>query len=239
MLKAVLFDLDGTLLPVDTDEFVEAYFELLTKKLVPFGYEKNDFIKTIWSGVKAMTYNDGTKSNKDAFWEAYEAKYGKDIIEKHTPVFNDFYVNEFKQIKNYCKPNPKAKEIIEELKKMGLKVILATNPLFPLSGLITRTEFIDLNENDFDYITSYENSSFAKPNPKYFEEILKKNGFKKDEVIMFGNNEIEDGSGAIGSGIKTYMVGDYIIKDKENRNKFEYLKFDDIILKVKEMYKEL
>ena len=32
-IKAVLFDLDGTLLPMDQDIFVKSYFGLLAKKL--------------------------------------------------------------------------------------------------------------------------------------------------------------------------------------------------------------
>ena len=36
-IKAVLFDLDGTLLPMDQDHFVKTYFQLLAQKLAPFG----------------------------------------------------------------------------------------------------------------------------------------------------------------------------------------------------------
>jgi len=32
-------DLDGTLLPMDNDEFTRGYFRLLTLKLAPHGYD--------------------------------------------------------------------------------------------------------------------------------------------------------------------------------------------------------
>lgn len=35
MIKAILFDLDGTLLPMDQDEFTKGYFNLLAAKLAP------------------------------------------------------------------------------------------------------------------------------------------------------------------------------------------------------------
>ena len=47
MLKAVLFDLDGTLLPMDQDAFVEGYFGLLARKMIPYGYEPEKLVKAI------------------------------------------------------------------------------------------------------------------------------------------------------------------------------------------------
>ena len=49
-IKVVLFDLDGTLLPMDQDEFVKAYFGGIAKKLAPYGYEPNKLVKSIWAG---------------------------------------------------------------------------------------------------------------------------------------------------------------------------------------------
>jgi FMN phosphatase YigB (HAD superfamily) len=40
-LKAVLFDLDGTLLPMDMDKFIKTYFGGLAKRMAPFGYVLN------------------------------------------------------------------------------------------------------------------------------------------------------------------------------------------------------
>ena len=37
--KTVLFDLDGTLLPMDQDAFTKGYFTLLVQKLAPHGYD--------------------------------------------------------------------------------------------------------------------------------------------------------------------------------------------------------
>ena len=71
MLKAVLFDLDGTLLPMDVEEFQKSYFSSLAKFLAPYGYEPEKLVKSIWTGTKAMMKNDGTKSNEKAFWTVF------------------------------------------------------------------------------------------------------------------------------------------------------------------------
>ena len=43
-LTTVLFDLDGTLLPMDQEEFVRAYFHKMAGKLAPLGYEPEKLV---------------------------------------------------------------------------------------------------------------------------------------------------------------------------------------------------
>ena len=57
-LTTVLFDLDGTLLPMDQDEFVKTYFGLLAKKLAPHGYDPKKLVDGIWQ-VRSETYETG------------------------------------------------------------------------------------------------------------------------------------------------------------------------------------
>ena len=115
----------------------------------------------------------------------------------------------------------------------NLLTILSTNPIFPKEGTKTRMSFIGLKESDFDFITTYENSCFCKPNPKYFEMLLKKFNLKSDEVIVFGNNTYEDGECAYSVGIKCYMVGDYIINHPKTIHEFEHIKMSDVVNVIK------
>ena len=237
MLKAVFFDLDGTLLPSNEDEFTKLYFYLLSEKAKPFGYEPEKLIATVWQGTKAMFKNDGTKSNEKVFWECFKEVYGEEKL-KDISIFDEFYHNEFKQIKRVCGENKEAKKIVDTLNKLGLKVILTTNPIFPLCGIETRLSFIDLSQNDFSYITSYENSRYCKPNPNYFLEVLEKNNLKADEVILFGNNDVEDYACAVKAGIKCYLVGDCIISHPELNLNPPQVSFSEIIEIVKKEIEE-
>ena len=128
MIKAVFFDLDGTLLPMNEDEFVKYYFGFLCQKVAHLGYDKEELVKVIWAGTKAMIKNDGSKTNEQAFWELFESVYGKERL-KDKELFDDFYVNEFNKVKVCCHENPYAREIVDFVKSKGLKLILATNPL--------------------------------------------------------------------------------------------------------------
>ena len=53
-MKTVLFDLDGTLLHMDIDEFVKAYFKLLGKTFGQKGYDVERVMKGLGAGLEAM-----------------------------------------------------------------------------------------------------------------------------------------------------------------------------------------
>ena len=175
-MKAVLFDLDGTLLPMDQDEFVKAYFGLLAKRLAPLGYEPGKLQKVFWAGVGAMVKNDGSCTNEEAFWKVFLAAYGEDAL-KDKPYIDEFYKNEFNKVQAVCGYAISAKAVIEQVKEKGYVCILATNPLFPHTATENRIRWAGLQPEDFVLYTTYENCHYCKPNPKYYEEILR-NGRK-------------------------------------------------------------
>lgn len=130
MLKAVFFDLDGTLLPLNEDEFSHAYFKLLAEHMEPYGYTKDEIINFVNLGVRAMYLNSGTKTNEEVFWNSFYNSTTKGEVDFKT-IFNDFYNTSFLDTIKYTKPNPEALKIINEIKSLGLKVMLTTNPIFP------------------------------------------------------------------------------------------------------------
>jgi len=191
MLKAVLFDLDGTLLPMDQDEFVNGYFGLLCEKMAPLGYEPKALVKAVWGGTAAMVKNDGSCYNQEAFWRFILDIYGPET-EKHIPVFEDFYANEFQQARRFCGFAPQAGEIVRFCRESGRRVILATNPLFPAVATESRIRWAGLSPEDFELYTTYENSRTCKPNPDYYREILQRQGLEAQDCLMVGNDVGED-----------------------------------------------
>ena len=91
MIKAVLFDLDGTLLPLDNDTFIGAYFKRLAGWLIPYGYEPKEVSDTIWKGTAAMVKNDGAKTNETAFWQVFSSVYGEEKTKADSSCFDAFY----------------------------------------------------------------------------------------------------------------------------------------------------
>ncbi len=218
-ITTVLFDLDGTLLPFDQEEFIHSYFKRLAIKLIPMGFEKDSLMKAIWTGMEAMTRNDGTKTNEVAFWEVFEGLLHtkRELLED---VFRDFYLNEFDGVKEVVKESINRKSLIDNLKSKGYQLVLATNPVFPREAVATRLSWINLSLDDFSYVTTFDNSSYCKPNLGYYENILKVIGKQPEECVMIGNNTLEDMvSGKL--GITTGLI----TTNLENQNNYDVNQF--------------
>lgn len=206
-ITTLLFDLDGTLLPMSTEGFTNAYFKLLAKKAAPYGYEPEALVAAVWKGTKAMIQNDGSRPNHQRFWEVFAGELGEAVLDLR-PVFDKFYAEEFNGAKSAARENPLAKRAVEAAKKAGLTVILATNPLFPAVGVATRLSWIGLSPDDFAYVTSYENCSYCKPNPLYYTQLLERVGKRPEDCLMVGNDLREDALAAARAGLRVYLITD-------------------------------
>ena len=103
------------------------------------------------------------------------------------PVFEEFYANEFESARIFCQYNSKAAESIYKIKEMGCVIVLVATPLFPATATEKRIRWAGLKPDDFELCTTYENSSYCKPNPDYYREILKRLGAEPKECLMVGN----------------------------------------------------
>lgn len=208
-LTTVLFDLDGTLLPMDNDEFTKGYFKLLAAKLAPHGYEPKQLVDAIWAGTAAMVKNDGTQSNEYAFWKRFSALYGEKAL-ADKPLFDAFYSNEFQRAQELCGYNPKAAEAVRLAKEIGFRVVLATNPIFPAVATESRIRWAGLTPADFELYTTYENIGFCKPNPSYYLEITSRLNVTPEECLMVGNDVTED-MAAKSAGMEVFLLTDCLI----------------------------
>ena len=227
MLKAVLFDLDGTLLPLD-DRFVETYFSLLAKKMSDHGYDPDLLLKTIWKALAAEAANDGSVTNREMFWKVFSSVFGEDSI-KDEPVFDEFYRNEFQKVKGVCSPTPKAKYIVDMLRSKGVKVILATNPIFPKVATDSRIRWAGMEPDDFDMYTTFEDIGVSKPNLDYYRLIMERMGLDPKDCLMVGNDVSED-MVAEELGMRVFLMDHYIInKDNADISRYPTGNFDDLI----------
>ena len=127
-IKTVLFDLDGTLLPMDQEAFTKLYFKNLAGRLAPHGYDPEKLISAIWTGTAAMVKNTGDATNEDAFWKTFGTIF-PEKGKKDEPVFEDFYKNEFANAKAACGYTQNAQKVVSFLKEKGVNLILASNPI--------------------------------------------------------------------------------------------------------------
>ncbi len=213
-LKAVLFDLDGTLLPMaDQDAFIQYYFSRLARHLVPHGYDPKALIGGIWQGVSYIMKNDGTRNNEDAFWHGFSSVFGEKGREDE-PYFAEFYEQHFDEAQIMCGYNEDAARSVREIRKMGLRTALATNPVFPEIATRKRIGWAGLSPEDFEFYTTYENSSFCKPSLDYYREVLDRMGISPDEALMVGN-DVADDMVAEKLGMRVFLLTDCLINAKD------------------------
>lgn len=213
--KVILFDLDGTLLPMDQDAFTKTYFMVLVKKLAMMGLpasneeEQKALGKAVWAGTYAMMKNDGSKTNEEAFFSTFASCTGFDMFERK-PEFDEFYKNEFQAVAAVCGKNPAVKLAIDEIKGRGYRVAVATNPLFPLVANEQRLKWAGLELSDFEFCTCYENSCYCKPSLEYYRAIIERLGVDAEDCIMVGNDVKED-MAARKLGIDVFLLTNHII----------------------------
>ena len=228
MIQTVLFDLDGTLLPMDQKTFVHAYFKGLVAKLQPFGFEPKVLEEGLWKAVGAEIKNDGSCNNEAAFWRVFTEIFGERVL-KLKPVLEDYYKNEFQDVAKACGFTPHAKEIIDLVKQKGMTAVLATNPVFPRVATESRIRWAGLDPKDFALYTTYENAHYCKPNLRYYTEVLEKIGRRPEECLMVGNDVSEDMVTET-LGMKVFLLTDCLInKEGKDLSGYPQGNFEDLM----------
>ncbi len=210
MFDAILFDLDGTLLNVNIDVFLEFYFQEMFSAAHKQGLPAERFVKKVIESTEAMINNNGSHTNEEAFMEDFHSDW-EYTFESSQFFFNHFYENRFPSLKEHCRRFSLAAQIVEKAFKKGSKIAIATNAIFPLLAIAHRLNWAGVDHFHFDLITSNEIMHFCKPNPKYYEEIAELLKVNPRKCLMIGNDTGEDLI-AGQAGMKTFLVEDLIIE---------------------------
>lgn len=220
-IKAVLFDLDGTLLPMDLEVFIKGYFGALTKAMATRGFEPKRFSKALLAGVNAMLDNKSEMTNEDIFWQVFEAVYGEEARSRE-PLFNEFYEGDFQNLSALCGKLPEAAEAVRKIRDMGFRVVLATNPVFPPIATESRIRWAGMEPSDFELYTTYANSKRTKPSLEYYLDIAKALGLEPEECLMVGN-DVDDDMIAEKIGMQVYLLPEYLInKSNADISRYNY-----------------
>ncbi len=201
-MKAILFDLDGTLIEVDLKKFVPGYVKLLSEYTKDY-ISPNELIPHVMKALKKLENNDGAKTNEDVFNEFF-FPIGGHTREELEPLFLRFYEEDFSQLKKYTQKKPEARKTVQKAFDKGYKVAIATTPILPEIGVQKRLEWAGVGDFDYDLITSYEYVSATKPNLKYYEEIAEILELSPRECLMVGDEAKDMVASEI--GCSTFLV---------------------------------
>lgn len=207
--RAVCFDLDGTLLPMDLDLFMGGYFSALGRFVAERGIDQRVFLKGLKAGSKAMAVSGEDVSNEEAFW-AEMLKYVDCDFQDWPTLLEEFYHTDFAVVGKDVVPNPAAARAVKTLREKGYTLALTTMPMFPPVATAERLRWAQVDAADFARISTYDNSRSVKPRPAYYAENLAALGLRGEDVLMVGNNTVED-LAILDLGADAYVVTDNLI----------------------------
>lgn len=207
MIRAILYDLDNTLLQNPMSQFIPAYLQALGEYMAD-RFAPEVFIHHLLKATEVMTRNtDPARSNAEAFDAAFFPALGASR-EELAPLFEDFYANRFPHLRRLTQPLPAARPLMEWTFAHGFQVVIATNPLFPLTAIAQRLEWAGVPASEFPYelITSYEVMHATKPHPAYYREIARRIGRAPEECLIVGDDWEGDIHPARSIGMAAYWI---------------------------------
>lgn len=201
MIRALLFDLDDTLLGNDMGTFIPAYFQRVVAHFAEV--DPQVLLGNLLAGTQAMlTSTDPTRTLRAVFSERFALPANGDTWAR----FDRFYQTAFPTLQALTTPRPEARPTLEWAFRAGYRVVVATNALFPLAAIQERLRWAGLADLPFEFITHIENSHFAKPNPEYFAEIVTRLGLRTTEALMVGNDWNDDLAPSAALGLPHWWV---------------------------------
>jgi FMN phosphatase YigB (HAD superfamily) len=209
-MNTVLFDLDGTLLPMDMDLFTRIYFKKLGDFFADL-IDPKEMINSVLIATIEMISNIEYRSNEEVFTERFGRlieRKGK--LETFQQRFEKFYDTAYAETKSSVSVMPCMRRSVEILRDKGYGLVIATNPLFPLKAIEHRIRWAGFEPSDFSYISYFEKNHFCKPQIEFYNEVLRDIGKKPEECLMVGNDVQEDViAGRLGIGV--YLITNQLL----------------------------
>jgi FMN phosphatase YigB (HAD superfamily) len=207
MPLTLLLDLDDTLLETNMDVFIPAYFQALSRALAE-KVAPEVMIPALMGGTKAMMANmDPALTLREVFDAHFYPKLGldRDLLQME---INRFYEDVFPSLGSLTKPIPEAVNLVEWAFTQGYRVVIATNPFFPLKAVQHRLRWAGLPPEKYPFalVTSYETFHFTKETVAYYPELMAQLGWPDDPVLMVGDDIEREVKPTQAAGFPVYWV---------------------------------
>ncbi|PFX71115.1 HAD family hydrolase [Bacillus toyonensis] len=187
MIRAVLFDLDGTLLDrrQSLEQFIRDQYNRFAFHLI--NIEKFEYCS------RFLELDNNGYTWKDKVYSTLLCEYN---ITTLTPeqLLHDYITN----FRHHCIPFPDMHELLQQLKQRNIKIGIITNGFteFQMSNL----QALNIHTYTNTILVS-EAEGIKKPHPEIFKRALQKLNVKAEECLYVGDHPENDALGSEQVGI--------------------------------------
>lgn len=203
-LTTLLFDLDGTLVTLQRRglelRFMLRAFRRFWPAIPPWRFRR-----AFWEAAERLQVHGTEKTNYQVFLETLGVHSRSDLATLDR-IVREFLVQDFPHLSDRFVPVSGALETLELARRLGYRVVLATNPVWPLDAVRTRLRAGGLGGFQFDFISHSEVMTCCKPDTRYYRQLLDRLQTPGEECLMIGNDPRKD-LPAKEAGIRTFLIG--------------------------------
>lgn len=204
MIRAVLFDLDRMLLDVDIgSSFMDKYTRSLAEKIVPHDVERG--LAVLASATYGLLAPE-VHAQANASWLLQRLS---DDLNLPPPAIQRALQRTVAEINSGMKSRPEAVTaahlLMRQLHERGLKLAVATTPIYPRSLITERLRSVGV-QPWVDHVACLEANRSAKPHRSYFVEMASALGAVPEECLIVGEDTDQD-LPALGLGMAVHFVG--------------------------------
>lgn len=213
MLKAIIFDLDNTL--IDFMKMKHMSIEAAASAMIDAGlnHTKKRIVKKLVDLYSTFGWEDQTVFQK--YLKDEEGKVDYRVLANA--------INAYRRVRSsFLEPFPHVMGTLLKIRESGIKLAIVTDA--PRLKAWTRLTAMKI-DSFFDIVVAFEDTNKLKPSKKPFEVALRKLKLKPEECLMVGDMLERDIKGAKKLGMKSCFAKygnpnsisnvrpDYVIKD--------------------------
>ncbi len=202
MIDAVFFDLDNTLLQSDGDQFLEDFLVVLGQRL---GVAPDLFSEASMVAGAAVMGDHPEATNHELLVTTLARELGLPVKQVDDAV-RHLGAADMEGLGLPWVLLPEARRVVQAVIAMDKRVVLATSPIYLEGPIRERMRRADVDDLDWDLLTTSDRLHSAKPHVRYFTESAQLIGCSPAACVMVGDNPFQD-LPARKAGFLTYFVG--------------------------------
>lgn len=203
-IEAVLFDLDGTLLGVDMHRYIPVYLEGLATRLDDLAHSRK-----VTENMRDAVIDMLTRVDDQLTLEQRMLAYLEQNLaippSRYKKALDDFCRANLPGLECFIQQHPLAPLLLKACRRLGWRMVLATNPIFPRPVIDARMKWAGLDPDFFHFVTDYETCRHCKPHLEYFQDVVARLKVPAEACLMVGNDSWHD-MAARGAGMRTCLL---------------------------------